>query len=72
MSFSQQNSKGLMPEPGGLFQEHTDYLVNRQDLLGGGTYGKVHPAYLQSDRKRAVVVKEVCSLLCFMAQTSLA
>ncbi|XP_067032718.1 uncharacterized protein [Acropora muricata] len=53
-----ENSKGLLPEPGGLFQEHTDYLVNRQELLGGGTYGKVHPVYLQSDRKRAVVVKE--------------
>ena len=63
MSFSRQNSKGLIPEPGGLFQEHTDYLVNRQELLGGGTYGKVHPAYLQLDKKRVVVVvKEVRSL----------
>ena len=51
-----------MPEPGGLFQEHTDYIVIRREFLGGGTFGEVYPVYLQSDRKKEVVVKEVRSL----------
>ena len=37
--------------------------MNRKDELGGGSNGKIYPVYLQTDRSKKMVVKEVSCLL---------
>ena len=54
--FSCQNAPFLPPE---YFAEHVDYNVNRKVMLGGGSNGQIYPVYLQSDRSKEIVVKEV-------------
>ena len=54
--FSRQNAPFLPPEH---FSEHADYNVNRKAVLGGGSNGQIYPVYLQSDRSKEIVVKEV-------------